>query len=76
MFGVPIDQVRRTPAGVPVIVEDTIAFLENHPYAVREEGILRLAGNSQEIKQLREAYERGMMVVARHVITWHAQMYT
>jgi len=56
VFHVPIDQVKLA-GKIPAVVEQTITYLETR--GVTEEGILRLAGNNTEIKQLRDQFDKG-----------------
>lgn len=56
VFGVSLQQVRKEGA-IPVVVAQTIEVLEAK--ALKEEGILRLAGSNTEINKLKEAYNNG-----------------
>jgi len=55
-FGVPMDHVKKLH-GIPIVVEECIAYLEN--YGLREEGILRLAGSSDEVAAVKQTYNSG-----------------
>lgn len=57
IFGTHLAYVKRGQTGIPEIVEELISFLEKN--SLYEEGILRLAGSTTAIKQLKEAYEKG-----------------
>jgi len=59
VFNVPIDMVKVNNAHVPLIVEHLISNLEKR--ALNEEGILRLAGSTEEIKRLREIFDQGVL---------------
>jgi len=56
VFGVPLDQVKKIN-NVPNVLEETIQYLEQK--GLDEEGILRLAGGANEIKQLKSVYDSG-----------------
>lgn len=58
VFEVPLAFVKKdSVSGAPQIVEDCIGLMEER--YLEEEGILRLAGSSSEVKQLREDYNNG-----------------
>jgi len=57
-FGVPLEFVTKE-GYIPMVVEQTIQYLEQN--ALQEEGILRLAGSSSEIKELKQTYDNGQV---------------
>jgi len=57
MFCIPIEQVAKLN-GVPVVMEHAISYLEEK--AIYDEGLLRLAGNSTDCKQLKLEYDSGV----------------
>jgi len=56
IFNVPLEQVAKLN-GVPIVMENAITYLEQK--ALYEEGLLRLAGNTTDCKQLRMEYDSG-----------------
>jgi hypothetical protein len=56
VFGVPLEHVKKEN-GVPIPVEHSIAYLEQR--AMNEEGLLRVAGNTTDIKKLKGEYDFG-----------------
>jgi len=55
-FGVPLAQVEKIN-GIPVPLEQCIVHLEKH--GLQEEGILRIGGNSNDVKRLKQEFDLG-----------------
>jgi predicted amidophosphoribosyltransferase len=56
IFGVPLEHVKKEN-NVPIPVEHCVRYLEQR--GLNEEGLLRVAGNTTEIKKLKAEYDSG-----------------
>ncbi|GJE90264.1 RhoGAP-domain-containing protein [Phanerochaete sordida] len=63
MFGVPLDELMGydgEKGGIPRVVRDCIEYLRET--GLQDEGIFRRSPNSQTLKQVQQAYDRGHVV--------------
>lgn len=57
IFGVPLEHVKKDN-NAPIPVEHCVRYLEQR--GLNEEGLLRVAGNTTEIKKLKAEYDSGL----------------